>query len=148
MAMTFGPPPDSHVSPAQLADRLTHYVSKADLDQRLTVVERHIRAIEHRITVIGAQQMSDQDTLNAVGTALATLTATVASDDAGLTADVAALQAEIAALQAAAGAGTPLDFTAVNDAVTALQGSVASNTAGIASVAALVPAPPAPPAGG
>lgn len=90
--------------------------------------------------------MSDQDTLNAVGTALAALAATVTSDDAGLTADVTAIQAEIAALQAAQGAGTPLDFTSVNAAVASLQTNVAANTADIATVAALVPAPVVPPA--
>lgn len=89
--------------------------------------------------------MADQDVLNQVAAALAALDAKEQSDDASLVASVSAVQSEIASLEAAAGSGTPLDFTAVNAAVTALQNDAASNATDIASVAALVPAPPAAP---
>jgi len=89
--------------------------------------------------------MSDQDTEAALAQALNDLAAKEASDDASLVATTGLLAQAITALQNQP-AGTPLDWTAVNDAVATLTAGAATNATDIAAVAALVPAPP-PPAG-
>ena len=118
-------------------------VSQSELQAALLQLWDYVLGQTDQITRIEEQLMSDQDTLNQLAQAITTLDAKVNADDAALTASVANVQQEIAALQAAAGNNQPLDFTAANDALAALQNDIATNSADIASVAALVP-PPAP----
>lgn len=117
-------------------------VTQGELVAALTALWDYVLGQTEIITRMGEIQMSDQDTLNAVAQGLADLNAKVTADDAALVAAQAALQAEIDALKNQP-AGTPLDFSGVNDALSALGVAIASNSSDIASVAAMVPAPPA-----
>lgn len=133
-----------YVLASELDDRLSHYPTVGDIVRRLNSIDSHLVAIEEIITEIGETLVSDQDLLNAVTAALVKEDSDLNTAVAGLQASDTAIASAIAALQAAAGAGKPLDFTAINNELAASAAASAAVAAAVSATASLVPAAPAP----
>jgi hypothetical protein len=106
--------------------------------------ESHLHRIEHKLDVALSQLelvLTTQEDVDAAVTAVKSATDTIIATGTDLVAAAANIQAEIAALVAS---GAPVDTTALNDSVTALNAALQPLKDARAEVDALeTPAPPA-----